>query len=139
MKQILPGIVRVFVCECGDVPQDSDLMGVAGGVQPIISEVEEQPIYGVGELSVERTRDGAMGYETATLTYRSEVDLGRNVGLCYCVRDVNGVDYLVGSAVKGVRISSVRRGGTPGGEPAGWEHTVKYSDVKALQECFVTG
>lgn len=139
MKQILPGIVRVYVCECADVPEDADLMGVANGLRPVIMDAEEQPIYGLGELSVETDRDGALGYATATLTYRSSVDMGRTRGLCYCVRAVDDTDYLIGSAERGVRVASVRRFGTPGGDASCFEHTVTYTGLKALQECLIVG
>lgn len=137
MKQILPGVSRVWICECESVPEDSELMGVAMGVKPVISGLEEQTLYGEGELSMERDRDGAMGFESVTLVFRSSEDIGRTRGLCVCVRDVNGNDFLIGSRERGARISGVHRIGTPSGDASGWTHTVTYSGITALLECII--
>ncbi|MCM1320258.1 MAG: hypothetical protein NC217_07755 [Muribaculaceae bacterium] len=138
MKQILPGISRLWECKVDSLPEDVEMACINFNMKPMITDIEEIPLIGEGELTIERDRAGSMGYETASLTYRSNEPAPRVQRLCYCVRDVNGVDRLIGSKEKGVRVSSVWRAGSPGGDPAGWEHTVTYSALSAAPECLIT-
>lgn len=134
--QILPGVRRIWVVNCIDLPKNMVKMASCGLRIPIYSEAEQVPICGEATCRCVSTRSGHSYTEEAKLSFFSSVMLDVERDLAFIVEDVEGHTRLIGADKPPFPVvSASRRTGSPTGTSAAIEYEVSHTSLRTLVDC----
>ena len=134
----LPGIVKIEVVRCDQLPDNVMLTAITRGVVTLVLQPQEVKFYGQPSLKWEGSLVNKAPQEKSTLEFRTPMRLRDDVRLAFIVTAASGKKYLIGSREgKYPVVTYTETTGAPDGEAALRTYKITHIARKSLLECIV--
>ena len=134
----LPGIVKIEVVRCDQLPDNVMLTAITRGVVTLVLQPQEVKFYGQPSLTWEGSLVNKAPQEKSTLEFRTPMRLRDDVRLAFIVTAASGKKYLIGSREgKYPVVTYTETTGAPDGEAALRTYKITHIARKSVLECIV--
>ena len=134
----LPGIVKIEVVRCDQLPDNVMLIAITRGVVTLVLQPQEVKFYGQPSLKWEGSLVNKAPQEKSTLEFRTPMRLRDDVRLAFIVTAASGKKYLIGSREgKYPVVTYTETTGAPDGEAALRTYKITHIARKSVLECIV--
>ena len=134
----LPGIVKIEVVRCDQLPDNVMLTAITRGVVTLVLQPQEVKFYGKPSLKWEGSLVNKAPQEKSTLEFRTPMRLRDDVRLAFIVTAASGKKYLIGSREgKYPVVTYTETTGAPDGEAALRTYKITHIARKSVLECIV--
>ena len=134
----LPGIVKIEVVRCDQLPDNVMLTAITRGVVTLVLQPQEVKFYGQPSLKWEGSLVNKAPQEKSTLEFRTPRRLRDDVRLAFIVTAASGKKYLIGSREgKYPVVTYTETTGAPDGEAALRTYKITHIARKSVLECIV--
>ena len=134
----LPGIVKIEVVRCDQLPDNVMLTAITRGVVTLVLQPQEVKFYGQPSLKWEGSLVNKAPQEKSTLEFRTPIRLRDDVRLAFIVTAASGKKYLIGSREgKYPVVTYTETTGAPDGEAALRTYKITHIARKSVLECIV--
>lgn len=134
----LPGIVKIEVVRCSQLPANVMLTAITRGVVTLVMEPTEVKFFGKPTLKWEGSLVNNAPQEKATLEFSTTCRLHDNVRLAFIVTAASGKKYLIGAhEPKYPVVTYIETTGTTDGDAALRSYKVTHLARKSVLECIV--
>ena len=134
----LPGIVKIEVVRCDQLPDNVILTAITRGVVTLVLQPQEVKFYGQPSLKWEGSLVNKAPQEKSTLEFRTPMRLRDDVRLAFIVTAASGKKYLIGSREgKYPVVTYTETTGAPDGEAALRTYKITHIARKSVLECIV--
>ena len=134
----LPGIVKIEVVRCDQLPDNVMLTAITRGVVTLVLQPQEVKFYGHPSLKWEGSLVNKAPQEKSTLEFRTPMRLRDDVRLAFIVTAASGKKYLIGSREgKYPVVTYTETTGAPDGEAALRTYKITHIARKSVLECIV--
>ena len=134
----LPGIVKIEVVRCDQLPDNVMLTAITRGVVTLVLQPQEVKFYGQPSLKWEGSLVNKSPQEKSTLEFRTPMRLRDDVRLAFIVTAASGKKYLIGSREgKYPVVTYTETTGAPDGEAALRTYKITHIARKSVLECIV--
>lgn len=134
----LPGIVKIEVVRCDQLPDNVMLTAITRGVVTLVLQPQEVKFYGQPSLKWEGSLVNKAPQEKSTLEFRTPMRLRDDVRLAFIVTAASGKKYLIGSREgKYPVVTYTETTGAPDGEAALRTYKITHIARKSVLECIV--
>ena len=134
----LPGIVKIEVVRCDQLPDNVMLTAITRGVVTLVVQPQDVKFYGQPSLKWEGSLVNKAPQEKSTLEFRTPMRLRDDVRLAFIVTAASGKKYLIGSREgKYPVVTYTETTGAPDGEAALRTYKITHIARKSVLECIV--
>ena len=134
----LPGIVKIEVVRCDQLPDNVMLTAITRGVVTLVLQPQEVKFYGQPSQKWEGSLVNKAPQEKSTLEFRTPMRLRDDVRLAFIVTAASGKKYLIGSREgKYPVVTYTETTGAPDGEAALRTYKITHIARKSVLECIV--
>ena len=134
----LPGIVKIEVVRCAQLPDNVMLTAITRGVVTLVLQPQEVKFYGQPSLKWEGSLVNKAPQEKTTLEFRTTCRLRDDVRFAFIVTTASGKKYLIGSREgKHPIVTYTETTGAPDGEAALRTYKITHIARKSVLECIV--
>lgn len=134
----LPGIVKIEVVRCAQLPANVMLTAITRGVVTLVMKPTEVKFFGQPTLKWEGSIVNKAPQEKTTLEFRTPCRLRENVRLAFIVTAASGKKYLIGAREpKYPVVTYTETTGAPDGDAALRSYKVTHLARKSVLECIV--